>query len=113
MGTLRQYIGQGILAAAAVCSSAMLFAEITITTTQDLAFGQFVAGLGGTVAVSTTGAVTSTGDVFPIPSSSGLAAQFLIGGNVDATYSIQLPADGAVNLIGPGANMALTDFVSN
>lgn len=92
--------------------SVTALAQITITSQQDFAFGRFVAGNGGTVSVSVTGARSSTGDVFLIPSSDGLAAQFLVTGDADATYTIQLPANGAVNLTGPGADMPLTDFIS-
>ncbi|WLD57528.1 DUF4402 domain-containing protein [Salinispirillum sp. LH 10-3-1] len=88
-------------------------AQIAITNQQDLAFGRFVAGNGGTVTVGVAGARSSTGDVFLIPSSDGLAAQFLVTGDADATYTIQLPANGAVNLTGPGADMPLSDFVSS
>lgn len=95
-----------------LCLSSFVAAELVITNTQDLSFGQFVAGNGGTVTVSASGVRSSSGDVFLIPSSEGLAAQFQVTGDPDLTYAIQLPANGAVNLTGPGADMALNDFVS-
>lgn len=108
----RVVVGLSTSAAIFLLSTATL-AEITITNTQGLAFGDFVAGNGGSVSVSTGGARSASGGVFLIPSSEGLAASFTVNGSSLATYSIQLPANDTVFLTGPGADMAINDFVSN
>lgn len=85
---------------------------ISIGTTQGLAFGDFVAGNGGSVSVATGGARSTTGGVFLIPSSEGIAARFTITGSTLATYTIQLPANDTIMLTGPGIDMAVNDFIS-
>lgn len=100
------------LAATAVPSSWALL-EIAIENTQALSFGSFVAGSGGSVAISTSGARSASGDVYLFPSSEGTAAQFTVSGDPNATYTIQLPGNDFVKLTGPGADMGINDFVSS
>lgn len=72
-------------------SSGTVVKPIDITKSADLSFGKFVAGPGGTLTVSTSGARTNTG-VVPIPSSSTTAAKFDVTGENGATYTITIPA---------------------
>lgn len=85
---------------------------ISIGTTQGLAFGDFVAGNGGSVSVGTGGIRSTTGGVFLIPSSEGISARFTITGSAFSTYTIQLPPNDTVMLTGPGIDMAVNDFIS-
>lgn len=86
--------------------------DIVIQNTRGLSFGSFVAGSGGSVAVSPSGLRSAGGDVWLIPSSEGVAAEFTVTGDADATYTIQLPGDDFVTLTGPGSDMVINDFTS-
>lgn len=87
--------------------------DIAIENTRGLSFGRFVAGSGGSVTVSTSGARSAGGDVLLIPSSEGLAAKFTVTGDADAAYTIQLPGNDFVKLAGPGSDMVINDFTSS
>lgn len=69
-------------------SSATVVTPIAITKTQDMAFGEFSAGTGGTVVLTTAGAASETGDVVLTGSATTTAAQFTVTGQTDATFSI-------------------------
>lgn len=86
---------------------------LSLQNTRALSFGSFVAGAGGTVTISPAGDRSATGSVVLIPSGGGQSAEFTVQGDPNATYSIDLPADGTVVLTGPGADMALTNFTSS
>lgn len=103
----------GVTLAAMAVPNSWALLDIAIANTQALSFGSFVAGNGGSVTVSTSGARSASGDVYLIPSSEGTAAQFTVSGDPDATYTIQLPGDDFVKLTGPGADMAINDVVSS
>ena len=60
------------LAAMAVPASRAL--EMAIQNTQELSFGSFVAGVGGSVTVAPSGARSASGGVLLVPSSAGAAA---------------------------------------
>jgi hypothetical protein len=86
----------------------------TLTRTQDLSFGAFAAGTGGTVTITPQGARTATGDVALIGNSQGSPAAFDASGSANATYQITLPADGTVTLTGSnGGSMSLSSFASS
>lgn len=85
---------------------------IAIQNTRGLSFGSFVAGSGGSVAVSPSGLRSAGGDVLLIRSGEGLAAEFTVTGDAEATYTIQLPGDDFVTLTGPGSDMVINDFTS-
>lgn len=89
----------------------------TITPTEDLSFGAFAAGAGGTVTVSPQGARSATGDVTLMTGgqfSQGSAASFDVSGSPNATYQITLPADGQVTLTGSqGGSMSVSTFTSS
>jgi hypothetical protein len=89
--------------------------SITLTNTQSLAFGSFIAGSGGTMAVSTSGgrSVGSGSIVLMNMNPTAHAAAFNVTGDANAPYTITLPADGVVSLTGPGAAMAVGSFTSN
>lgn len=87
----------------------------TITVTQHLSFGAFVAEGGGTVAIPATGPRAKTGALSLMnigPDSQGAAAQFSIVGTPDAAFSISLPT--MASLEGSnGTSLAVTDFTSS
>ncbi|MFC2992789.1 DUF4402 domain-containing protein [Halomonas tibetensis] len=86
--------------------------EIAIQNTRGLSFGSFVAGSGGSVAVSPSGLRSAGGDVLLIRSGEGIAAEFTVTGDTQATYTIQLPGDDFVTLTGPGSDMVINAFTS-
>jgi hypothetical protein len=96
-----------LLSIAASCAHA---APLRITVIQDLAFGAFAAGSGGTVTISPLGSRSANGGVVPLSNSTGNAAAFQISGNAGQVYSITLPSGGA--LVGNGSSMTLSNFVS-
>lgn len=108
---MRVLAGVALVSVAAPSSWALL--DIAIENTQALSFGSFVAGTGGSVVVSTSGARTASGGVLLIPSSQGLAATFSVTGDPNATYTVQLPGNDFVKLTGPGVDMVINDFTSN
>jgi hypothetical protein len=85
---------------------------IAISNTQPLAFGKFAAGSGGSVTVSAAGARSAGGGVVLVSSVSS-AAQFSVSGDPNLTYSITLPANGAVVLSSGANTMALSNFSSS
>lgn len=98
---------------AAIMATAAYGVEITIVNTQGLAFGSFAAGSGGTVMVSPAGTCTAGGDVVLLSLEACTTAEFTVSGDPNATYTIDLPADGTSSLSGPGTDMAVTLFTSN
>lgn len=104
-----------VLASLLLLLASATFAQInslTIDNTRGLSFGSFVAGAGGTVAMSAGSERSATGSVVLLPSQNGQSAQFTVQGDSSATYTIDLPADSTVVLSGSGADMALTNFSS-
>ncbi len=87
-----------------------VIAPIGITNPADLNFGSFVAGPAvGTVTVDTDGGRTATGDAFlPTVSPTPTAAQFLVTGGDDATYTISWAGGVLTNTGGAGETMTLT-----
>jgi len=103
-------------------ASARPLQSISITNSAGLAFGSFVAGVGGTVTVSPLGVRTSAGSVVLIPSGGGAAASFNVVGvqrgpnqnpNHTHSYSITLPANGTVTITSGANSMAVNNFISN
>lgn len=89
----------------------------TLVATQDLSFGAFVAGAGGTIAISPEGVRTAGGDVTLMTVgqfSQGSAASLDLTGSPNATYEITLPANNSVTLTGSqGGSMSVTSFSSS
>jgi hypothetical protein len=96
-------------------ATATVIVPITITNTQDLAFGRFSANTGGTVVISTAGVRTSTSSVaLSTVGSTQTASSFDITGDGSSTYTITLPTNGTVTIDdGASHTMAVNDFVSN
>lgn len=106
--------------AVAFLAAAFLVGEAragNIVKTQDLTFGGFVAGNGGSVTISPGGARTASGDVTLLnsgASSNFSAASFDVSGMGLAKYSIALPSDNSVSLVNSqGNSMSLTSFTSS
>jgi hypothetical protein len=85
-------------------STSTVVTPIGITPMTDLAFGKFIAGTGGTVTISTSGARTQTG-VTPVASPT-TAAKFDVTGEKSATYVITIP--GSVTLTGGAGSDTMT-----
>jgi hypothetical protein len=94
-------------ALAALAAPASWALEMAIQNNQELSFGSFVAGGGGSVTVS------ASGGVLLIPSSAGAAATFTVTGDANATYTIQLPGNDFVKLTGPGGDMFINEFTGS
>ena len=95
-----------ILGCARLCA-----AEIAISRTSDMSFGEIVSNtFGGTVSISTGGARTTAG-IAVIASSSCSPAAFLVTGDSSTSYAIILPL--SVSLTGVGLDMTLDAFVSD
>lgn len=85
----------------------------SLANTGGLSFGSFVAGSGGTLAVSVTGARSKSGGVMLLSQGGiGSAAQFTVSGTANATYGITLPPNGTVALSSGNSTMAVNNFVS-
>lgn len=110
--SVRLYLPEILIVLALATAPISWAQDIAISSNQPMSFGSFVAGTGGIVVVSTSGARSISGDVYLIPSSEGAAAQFSVSGDPDTTYTIQLPGNNVVKLTGPGADMVINDFVS-
>lgn len=89
----------------------------TLAKVQDLSFGAFAAGAGGTITISPQGLRTAGGDVTLMTvgqASQGSAASFDVTGSPNATYQITLPANNSVTLAGSqGGSMSVTSFSSS
>lgn len=106
-------------ASATSSADATIISPINIEKGADLSFGNIIAsGTPGTVTVDNADARTQTGGA-TFPSVPGIisSAEFTVTGLSGSAYSITLPADNAITLIGPGGagtdEMDLTDFTHN
>jgi hypothetical protein len=104
-----------VLALLALLSSAAFPQQLSLSNARGLDFGRFVPGSGGTVIVSPAGLRSRTGAVVLLTSPSAGQAIFnanRVNGNKTAV-SISLPANGSVQLTGPGGGtMAVNAFAS-
>ena len=73
-------------------TSATVVTPIAIVDAQNLNFGEFAAGTGGTVVLTTGGAASATGDVV-LTGGTATAAQFTVTGQADASFSIGIADD--------------------
>jgi len=85
-------------------TSATVVAPIAITQAQNMEFGAFAASDGGTVTLTTAGAISATGPVLT-NAASATAAEFTVTGVDDATFSIAIADD---DLTSGDDTMALT-----
>lgn len=105
-----------VLLAALLLAAGCAHANQTFTTNRSLVFGRFVAGSGGTIIVSPSGARMRTGGVALVssaPSSASFTFTDNAGDNASAAVIISLPADGSVTLTSGASTMAVTSFTSN
>jgi hypothetical protein len=96
-------------------ASATVIKPIAIgPATQELKFGKFMVGAGGTVAIATTGARTLIGVAeFGTQGTAGFsAASFPVTGENNATFSISLPGTATLSA-GGGNTMTVGSFVSD
>ena len=99
--------GGAIAASISADAKSTVVAPIQIAKSADLAFGTFAAGAtGGTVAITTGGARSKTGDVLLLATNAGAAAQFDVSGQGGLTYSINLATTPLSN--GSGGTMNFT-----
>src|SRR5690554_284400 len=75
-------------------TAATVVAPIAIAQAQDMGFGEFAAGDGGTVTLTTAGVLTPGGDVVVTGTTpTTTAAQFTVTGVADATFSLGITDD--------------------
>lgn len=119
--SLNRAMALGVLVAGMAASSASQAADATatasgtvvqpiaITAAENLNFGSFAPGAGGTITVSTSGARTATGAI--AVGTDAAAARFDITGTASATYSITHGGTALLtNTTGAGETMALAKF---
>jgi hypothetical protein len=100
-------------AAAAVgnaTASATVMAPIVVTKAADLSFGKFAIGAGGTITISTSGVRSASGVVPSGDGSTMTAAQFVVTGSKDATYSITHGGTTSLSRTSGSETMVLTKF---
>jgi hypothetical protein len=89
----------------------------TVASTQNLSFGAFAAGTGGTVTISPQSMRSAGGDVTLMTGgqfAQGSSASFDLTGDPNVTYQIALPTDNTVTLTGSrGGSMSLSAFTSS
>lgn len=87
--------------------------NIATTAVQDLAFGKFFPGSGGSVIISTSGARSSVAGVTLVSGGSvHHEANFSVTGRAGANYAIYLPA-GPITLVSGANTMSVNTFVSD
>lgn len=103
---------QGTTATDDAIATARIITPITLTNTQGLAFGNIAASAAvGTVTVSPAGIRTNTGGVTPSAIGTFNNAVYTATGEVNATYSISLPA--SVNIASGANTMMVNGFTSD
>lgn len=103
-------ISQSALAATETgTANARVITPITVTEITQMNFGDIQPEAGATtVTLSTTGVATPSGAT--VVTGSPSQGVFTVTGTTGASYSITLPADGDVQLSGPGPDMQVTGF---
>jgi hypothetical protein len=91
--------------------------QINMSNTRGLDFGRFVAGTGGTVTVSATGARSRTGGVILLNSPTAGPATFTVSkssnGGSNKAVILSLPSNGSTRLTGPSSSMVLNSFLNS
>lgn len=82
--------GHAFAAVGSASASATVMAPVAISKTADLSFGRFATGAGGTITVSASGVRTVSGVVPSDDGSTMTAAQLVVTGGANTTYSITL-----------------------
>jgi hypothetical protein len=91
-------------------------AQISTTNIRPLAFGNFIAGSGGTVIVAPDGGRRPEGNVVLLPSAASPAEFDLLDttpANASNAVIVTLPSSGSLLRAGGADGMALTGFSSN
>lgn len=101
------------VASASANASPVAAISIALDNNNNLNFGKFVPGTGGTISVNAAGGRSVTGAILPLSNPAPGAARFNVTGDVNASYSITLPSNGTV-ILSDGAThtMAVDNFVS-
>lgn len=91
--------------------------QINLSNTRGLDFGRFVAGSGGTIVMSPTGARTRTGGVILLNSPAAGQSTFTVSkssnGGSNKAVIISLPANGSVRLNSGSNSMAVGSFANS
>jgi hypothetical protein len=95
-------------AASIANATATVIVPIKISKTQDLNFGKFAPGAGGSLMVSTDGTRTASGVIMSSNDSSPTAAQFDVVGDSNATYGITWSGDAELTGTESSDSIALT-----
>jgi len=101
-------------ATASANANAAIIADITLTNTADMNFGDVIAGVAsGTVVLTAASSPgrTVTGDAELGNSTNVSSAIFTVGGYASSTYSITLP--GSIVVSSGGNNMTVDNFTSS
>jgi hypothetical protein len=98
---------QGHAAQATANASGTVVAPLAVSAVNDLVFGSFAPGVGGSVTVSTSGVRTNVGAIL-MTGAVPAAARFDIVGEAATTYSIT--HSGSTTLTSGVNSMALTKF---
>jgi hypothetical protein len=92
-------------------------AQLSIATTSSLSFGRFVAGSGGSVTVTPSGARYASGGVVLLNGGGSGNASFnvatLNGSGATKSVILSLPANGQVFLSNGASAMAVNNFTSS
>ena len=95
-------------------ATATIVGPLALTKVSDMNFGIIaVNATAGTVILATDATRTTTGGAALVPSPTVLAASFTVAGEASRTFSITLPADGVVTLLGGGPAMPVNSFNHN
>ena len=100
---------------ATAAAGANIIAPIAITKNVDMNFGNIApsATVAGTVTLATNGTRTNSGASLPAVEGTVAAAQFTVTGEGDSAFTISMPADNAIKLVGAGTDMNLTGFTND
>ncbi len=108
------FSGSANAAVASGSANANIVAAISISNTVALNFGQIAPTIAlGSVTVAPDGDRTFLGGVTLANGTPATAASFAVTGAPLNTYAITLPGDSDVTLLGTGAPMTVTGFVSD
>lgn len=102
--------GHALAAVGNASAGATVMAPIVVTKAADLSFGKFAIGAGGTITISTSGVRTASGVVPSADGGTMTAAQFVVTGSKDATYSITHGGTTSLSRTSGSETMVLTKF---
>ncbi len=91
-------------------ATATIVGPLALTKVTDMDFGTIaVTGTAGTVVLGTDNSRTAVGPAL-VPPAAGVAASFTVAGEASRTFTITLPADGAVTLVNGANTMGVNSF---